>query len=333
MASLVNNGTRPHPTGLVPAPQKARVFAIVGPTAVGKTETGVRLAEQIGAEIVSIDSGAVYRGMDLGTAKPSPDQLERVPHHMIDVAPPSASVTVAQFQATARIAIEDILGRGLRPLLVGGSGLHFRAVVDSLEFPPTDPAVRARLTGLCERTGGPESLYSELRRADPDAALQIDPANHRRIVRALEVIEVTGRRFSDFGLRWKSYESIYDLWVAGMTVGRSTLDALINERVDHMFGAGLVEEVRALEVSGYRGSLTSVQALGYAQVLAYLDGRVTMSQAIQETKNKTRRFARRQLTWFKADPRVKWFESDPAGLAEYLAGAVDVEASYASGLS
>jgi len=192
--------------------------------------------------------------------------------------------------------------------------------------------VRARLIAFSEQAGGPESLYSELQRVDPDAAVQIEPANVRRVVRALEVIEVTGRKFSDFGKRWKSYDSIYDLSVAGMTAPRSSLDRLINDRVEHMFAAGLVEEVRALEASGYRGSLTSVQALGYAQVLAYLDGRVTMSQAMQETKNKTRRFARRQLTWFKADPRVKWFESDPAGLAEHLTGCVDFEASYGRGL-
>lgn len=259
----------------------------------------------------------VYRGMDIGTDKPSPEDLDRVPHHLVDAVDPSHTLTVAEFREMARRAIEDILDRGRTPLLVGGSGLYFRAMVDPLEFPGTDPAVRSRLE-LEARGRGGAGLHGRLQAADPVAAERIEPTNVRRIVRALEVMELTGRPFSSFRTAWDEYRSIYDLAVAGLTWPRPELDRRIGARVDSQIARGLVEEVKGLEAGGFRGSLTSVQTLGYAQVLDYLDGRCSLEQAVEETKRRTRRLARRQLTWFGADPRVVWFEADPAGAAAHL---------------
>lgn len=300
-----------------------RVLALVGPTAAGKSALALEVAGALGAEIVSIDSAAVYREMDVGTDKPSPEDRARVPHHMIDVVDPSHTLTVSEFQRMARDAIDDILSRGRTPLLVGGSGLYFRAVVDPLEFPGTDPQVRA---GLERAAGAGEgALHRKLRDVDPEAAERIAPANVRRIVRALEVIEITGRRFSSFRTAWDEYASLYALRVAGLTRPREELNRRIDRRVAEMIARGLVEEVKALEAAGCRASLTSVQALGYAQILRYLDGLISLEEAIDETKRRTRKFARRQLTFLRADPRVRWFESDPAKAAAHLAGVREAE--------
>lgn len=275
------------------------------------------IAATVGAEIVSIDSTMIYRGMDIGTDKPSPEQLASVPHHLVDVVDPNETVTVAQFQRWAREAIESVLGRGKMPLLVGGSGLYFRAVVDRLEFPRTDPELRARLSEL---DASPESLHGRLASMDPQAAASIDPANVRRTVRALEVITLTGRRFSSFHTEWDRYESIYDLKVVGLELPREDLDARIEQRVDRHLAAGLLDEVRCLTGRGLRTSSTSVQALGYAQLIAYLDGQISMEEARLRIINRTRRFARRQWSWFRADPRVRWFLSDLSGAASHLVG-------------
>lgn len=293
------------------------VLAVVGPTAAGKSGLAVEMAELLGAEIVSVDSAVVYRGMDVGTDKPSAEALARVPHHLVDVVDPSHTMTVAEFQGRARAAIADILGRGRTPLLVGGSGLYFRAVVDALEFPGTAPDVRARLESEAEDVGG-EVLFERLRSLDPAAAMRMEPANVRRTVRALEVIELTGRPFSSFRTAWDEPRSLYQLTVAGLTHPRPELGRRIDARVDAQIERGLVDEVRRLVAAGFRSSLTSVQALGYAQVLAFLDGEASLEEAVAETKRRTRRYARRQLSWFGADPRVEWFESEPEGLVRCL---------------
>jgi tRNA dimethylallyltransferase len=272
---------------------------------------------RINAEIVTIDSATVYRGLDIGTDKPTFEDLARVRHHLVDVVDPSTTLSVAEFQKLARDAIDDVSGRGVNPLLVGGSGLYFRAVVDPLEFPGTDREVRAELE-LEAVEAGPAALYERLTELDPEAAGRIDPANARRTIRALEVIKLTGRRFSSFRTGWDDYRSIYDLKVAGISWPRAEMDRRIDERVDSYVAKGLVEEVKALETAGLRDSLTSVQALGYAQLLKYLDGEISLDRAIEEIKRRTRRFARRQLTWFRADPRVRWFESDPDGAVRFL---------------
>jgi tRNA dimethylallyltransferase len=306
------------------------VLALVGPTAAGKSALALDVAPAIDAEIVSIDSAMVYRGMDIGTDKPSAAELARVPHHLVDVVDPGQTLSVAEFQRMGRRAVEDILARGKRPLLVGGSGLYFRAIVDALEFPPTHPEVRRRLESRAAEEGALE-LHEHLAEADPEAAAAIDPANVRRTVRALEVIEITGRRFSTFRRAWEDYRSIYPLVVAGLTFESAELSRRIGTRVDSQIGRGFVEEVRRLERAGFRASLSSAQVLGYAQLLAHLDGRLSLEEAVADTKTRTRRLARRQLTWFRADPRVVWFEGDPTGARDLLVRSARMELAPGAG--
>lgn len=287
-----------------------RVGAIVGATAVGKTDLALSVAEEIGAEIVSIDSMQVYRGMDIGTAKPSARDRGRAPHHVIDIFDPSRDVTVAEFQALARDAIADITRRGRLPLLVGGSGLYYRAVVDDLTFPPSEPIVRSRLEMEAEELGA-ETLHQRLSALDPAAAAKIDPGNARRTVRALEVVELTGRPFSD-NTSWERYESIYALTVFGLTRDREVLYERIAERVRRMLDEGLIEEARTIARHGL--SRTARQALGYRQIL---DEKATAPDDVFEgIVAATRRFARRQESWFRADPRIEWLDaSDPRSRA------------------
>lgn len=295
------------------------MLALVGPTASGKSRLAVEVSLRLGAEIVSIDSTAVYAGMDIGTDKPSRSDRRAVPHHMVDMFPADRTVTVAEFRDVARAAIDGIQSRRRIPLLVGGSGLHFRAVVDPLEFPGTDREVRRKLVAQAQAMGA-RALFDRLAAVDPEAAARMDPANLRRTVRALEVLEVTGRTFSSFRSSWDSFDSIYDLRVAGLTLARPELDRRINERVESQLQRGLLGEVKSLRAAGIERSLTSVQALGYAQLLAHLDGEISLEDAVTEIKSRTRRFARRQLTWFRADPRIRWFEDDPEGASGYLEG-------------
>lgn len=262
---------------------------------------------------MSIDSAAIYRGMDVATAKPTLAERQQIPHHMIDIAEVGETVTVAQFQMLARQCIADIEGRGATPLLVGGSGLYFRAVVDPLKFPGTDARVRSELESEAQALGG-VALHERLVKLDPEAAGRIEVANVRRVVRALEVISMTGTRFSAFRDAWDVHESIYDLSVVGLRVDREELDRRINARVDEYVAGGILDEVRALDADGLRRSTTSVQALGYAQSLAFLDGHLTFEEAVDEIKRRTRKFARRQVTWFNQDPRIQWF--DDAGSAQ-----------------
>jgi len=295
-----------------------RVLAIVGPTAAGKTALSLEVAEALDAEVVSMDSTMVYRGMDIGTDKPSPADLRRVRHHLVDVLEPSHTLTVAQFQSLARAAVADVLARGRLPLLVGGSGLYFRAVVDPLEFPGTDPLVRTRLEREAQQQGA-VALYERLEALDPEAASHIDPPNARRTIRALEVLETTGRLFSSFRTSWEEPRSLYDLTVIGLTEPRPELHRRIEARVESQVARGLVAEVeRLVREERLRDSATAVQALGYAQILAHLDGRLSLHEAIEQIKGRTRRFARRQMAWFRADPRVTWFTSDAPGAAAHL---------------
>jgi tRNA dimethylallyltransferase len=281
---------------------RPRVVALVGPTAVGKTALSVDLAEALGAEIVSLDSMQLYRGMDIGTDKAAPEMRERVPHHLIDLFEPEHDVTVAEFQALGRAAIEDISSRGRVPLLVGGSGLYFRALVDDLEFPPRSDEVRRRLEDELD-ISGPEALYNRLASLDPLAAGRIEPRNARRIIRALEVIELTGKPFSDNDA-WDRYESRYDLQVLGLERERDELYARIGSRVDRMLATGLVEE--ALDLRDRLGR-TARQALGYKQILDAPEGPPDSWRA--EIVRATKRLARRQGSWFRADPRVRWLDA------------------------
>ncbi|MBK5228305.1 MAG: tRNA (adenosine(37)-N6)-dimethylallyltransferase MiaA [Actinobacteria bacterium] len=281
-----------------------RVAAIVGPTAAGKTALSLELAERTGAEIVSLDSMQAYRGMDIGTAKPGPEELGRVLHHMIDVSDPATEVTVAEFRNLARSSIDDIASRGRLPLLVGGSGLYFRAVVDDLRFPPRSADLRRRLETEADDLGA-GALHDRLAGVDPVAASRIEPGNIRRTIRALEAIELTGALFSEFDSSWESYQSLYDLRVVGLRRDRPELYRRISERAEEMLAAGLRAEAEALADRGL--SRTARQALGYRQVLE-MPG-APEDEVLAAIVRATKRFARRQEAWFRADPRVLWLDA------------------------
>jgi tRNA dimethylallyltransferase len=287
------------------------LLALVGPTAIGKTDLSLVLASALDAEIVSIDSMLVYRGMDIGTAKPSPGERARLPHHLIDVAEPSEPFSVARFQGAAREAIDQIAAHGHSAFLVGGSGLYFRAVVDDLEFPGTDPATRSDLERLAEGLG-PARMDERLAARDPVAAARIDPGNVRRTVRALEVPAITGRAFSTFAQAWERYDADA-VRAAGLRMPRDALNARIEARVRSMLDGGWLEEVRSLVERGFGGWLTSTQAIGYAELARHLRGDMTLEAATEATVKRTGNLARRQMAWFRRDPRIRWFDVDERG--------------------
>lgn len=283
-----------------------RVIAVVGPTAAGKSELSLRLSLALNGEVVNADSMQLYAGMDIGTAKLTPAQRRGVPHHLLDIWDVRRTANVAGYQHLAREAIAGIGGRGRLPVLAGGSGLYVRAALDNLEFPGTDPVVRERLEAeLAAR--GPASLHDRLAALDPAAAAVILPSNGRRIVRALEVIEVAGHPFT---AALPSYESRYPGVQIGLRVDRDELDRRIAERTWLMWREGFVDEVARLERAGLREGKTASRALGYAQVLRLLAGECTEDDARAQTILATRRFARRQESWFRRDPRIIWL---PAG--------------------
>jgi tRNA dimethylallyltransferase len=299
--------------------------SIVGPTAAGKTDLAIAVAERLGAEIVSVDSTTVYRGMDVGTAKPTPAQRARVPHHLLDVAEPSEAFTVARYQELARRAITDIVGRGRTVLLAGGSGLYVRALVDELVFPPTDPAVRAELEREASVVGA-RGLHGRLAEIDLPAAERIEPGNVRRTVRALEVAEVTGKPFSSFATAWERYP-LGRVRAAGIDVPRPAFYERIERRVREQLDHGLLDEVEGLRRRGLSGWLTAGRTIGYAEFARHLEGELTLEAAVAQTVKRTKALARRQLAWFRRDPRIRWFEAgdaDGAALAdeltEYLRG-------------
>jgi tRNA dimethylallyltransferase len=292
------------------------LLALVGPTASGKTEAGIAIAEVLDAEIVSVDSTTIYRGMDVGSAKPTPAQRARVRHHLVDVADPDESFTVARYQRLASAAVDDIHSRGRRVLLVGGSGLYFRAIADVLSFPPTDADTRADLEREAAVVGA-EPLHRRLRAFDPDAAGRIVPGNVRRTIRALEVATLTGRRFSEFATDWEAYP-VGRVRAAGIDVPRDVLVRRIRERVRRQLDGDLVLEVRGLRERGLDRSLTARQAIGYAEVSRHLAGECSLEEAEALIVKRTKALARRQVAWFRRDPRVRWFRTDERGASGVL---------------
>jgi len=282
-------------------------LALVGPTASGKSVLALHLAQQLGdVEIVSIDSMQVYRGMDVGTAKATTTERAAVTHHMIDVADPGDDFSVARFQAEARAAVADIEGRGRRALLVGGTGLYVHAVIDDLRFPGEDLALRAELEAATKAPGGVARAYTELRQLDPIAAARIDPHNARRIVRALEVMRLTGERFSSFGAGVAAFgTTAFPVLLTGLWLPRAVLAQRIDARTEAMRRGGLIGEVAAL-VAGPGLSRTARQAIGYREVLGHLEGTTGVDEAFAMTGRRTRSFARRQRMWFRRDPRITW---------------------------
>ncbi|MGH2682744.1 MAG: tRNA (adenosine(37)-N6)-dimethylallyltransferase MiaA [Actinomycetota bacterium] len=288
------------------------LLALVGPTASGKTEASLELAGRLGAEIVAVDSMVVYRGMDVGTAKPTLEQRAAVPHHLIDVADPAEPFSVARFQVLSRDALEAIRSRGHLALLVGGSGLYFRAVVDDLVFPGTDPATRAGLEREAAALG-PARMHARLREADPAAAAKIEPGNVRRTVRALEVAALTGRPFSHFSETWERLPP-GRVRAAGIRLAPAILGERIKARVRRMIEEeGLVEEVRSLLDGGLGRFLTSSQAIGYLEVAEHLRGAISLDEAARRAERRTKALARRQMAWFRRDPRIRWFDGGTEG--------------------
>ena len=281
-----------------------RTIIICGATATGKSDLAVALAQEIGAEIVNADSMQVYQGMDIGTAKLSHAERGGITHHLLDVLTVKQDSTVAWYQELARKTIDEIHSRGRDAIIVGGTGLYIKAIVDDLNFPDTDPVIRSRLE-LEAIEQGPAALFQRLEKLDPAAALAIDRANTRRIIRALEVIEITGQPFTANLPREESSRYPAALHF-GLSQDRESLDIRVSNRVESMWESGLIAEVETLVGQGLREGVTAQKALGYAQVLQMLDGVLTSDQAQEETKRVTRQYIRRQDTWFSRDSRLHW---------------------------
>ncbi len=295
------------------ATERPTVIAVVGPTAVGKTDVAEHLALALGGEYVSADSMQVYRGMDIGTAKPARD-IRRAPYHCIDLADPGEPYSAALYQRDARSAIDDIALRGMVPILCGGTGLYVRAALDDWEFPAGDlvtPA-RSRLEALAEELG-PVGLHDHLAAIDPASAAHIHPNNVRRVIRALEMAE-QGASYAEQADRFSARVSWYPTAMLGLTMERTALYERIDARVDAMIDAGLAAEVAGLLSAGYREALTAAQAIGYKELVPVLEGECTLAEAAAAIKQATRRYAKRQLTWFRGDPRIQWL--DVTGLSD-----------------
>ena len=293
------------------------IITVVGATATGKSDLALDLADRLGGEIINTDSMQFYRGMDIGTAKLPVDERRGIPHHLIDILDVTEEANVQDFQARARAAIADIRERGLRPILVGGSGLYVRAAVDHMEFPGTDPQVRARLEA--EVATDRWALHQKLRELDPKAAEKITVNDQRRIVRALEVIELTGRPFS---AQLPDYQEVESTIHLGLSMDRAILHERIATRVHLMWEHGWVDEVIRLLDAGLAEGKTASRAIGYAQIQRHLAGELTAAEAKEETTIRTRQFARRQDTWFRRDPRIHWIDGSSADPEQNLAAAL-----------
>ena len=287
---------------------KAPLICIVGPTAVGKTEIAIQLAQQLDAEIVSLDSRQIYREMDIGTAKPTPDQRGAVPHHLIDCVDVDQPFSVAEYQRLADAAITQIRERDKRTMAVGGAGLYFRGLIDGLfDGPGADAEIRAKLQRAADALGN-IALHERLRQCDPEAADRVHPNNLVRVIRALEVYELTGKPISALQRQWTMDEPRYPFRAFGLDMPREALYRRIEDRVDLMVEAGLVEEVKGLLDRGYPRNCVAMQSFGYKELIDYVDGLRRLDEAIALLKQNTRRFAKRQLTWFRNDPRIEWLD-------------------------
>ena len=291
---------------------------VVGATATGKSDLALDIAERINAHVINADSMQLYRGMDIGTAKVPPADRRGIPHHLMDVVDVRRDVSVAWYQETARKVIDETLASGRSAVVVGGTGLYVKSILDDLRFPDTDPVIRARLELEATQIGG-DALHRRLAQLDPAAALAIPKENQRRVIRALEVIEITGEPFTANLPREGTSLSRYpEAKQFGLSTSRSGLDLRIEERVDRMWEMGLVEETRHLVELGLREGRTARAALGYAQILRFLDGEISEEQAREATKIATRQYARRQETWFKRDDRIHWISEGRDRLSEVL---------------
>ena len=301
-------------------------LCLLGPTAVGKTEIAIQLAQRLDAEIVSIDSRQIYRQMDIGTAKPTPEEQRAARHHLIDCVDISEAFSVADYQSLVDVAITDIQNRDKQVLLVGGAGLYFRAIVDGLfEGPGADPSLRKRLEEEAAQFGV-DALHKRLQTCDPESAERIHPNNLVRVIRALEVYELTGTPMSELQQQWHPEKQRYPFIAFGLTMPRALLYRRIEQRVDVMLANGLIAEVESLLAAGHARDSVALQSFGYRELIAYLDGDCTYLEAISQLKQNTRRFAKRQLTWFRKDTRIEWLdrESTPDIVTSVLGKIEDI---------
>jgi tRNA dimethylallyltransferase len=297
------------------------LLAIVGPTASGKTPLSLLVAERLNGEIVSADSRQIYRHLDVGTAKPTREQRASIPHHIVDMLEPSEEYTAGIFGKEARDVIVRIVGRGKVPIVVGGSGLYVRAVIDGLfEGPGKDPELRSQLEEKL-RALGPDALLEELRRVDPRSAVRMTTAKPRPVIRALEVYYATGKPLSEFHAEQRTQPPFHVTQV-GLVWERQTLYARINERVDRMVERGLVAEVQRLLQSGYDERLNSLNSVGYKEIISHLRGEISLERAVEQIKQNTRNFAKRQMTWFRTDQRIDWLTLDADSNLDEVARAI-----------
>lgn len=326
---IAGNGKIESSDGLLEA-TKEKVIVLIGPTAVGKTKLSIELAKTLNAEIISGDSMQVYRGLDIGTAKITMEEAEGIPHHLIDIKEPDEPFSAAEFQDLVRKEITKIHSRGKIPLIVGGTGLYIQSVIYDYHFTEekSDFTIREQLEELVEKEGI-DFLYNRLKKIDQESAEQIHPNNVRRVIRALEIYETTGKTKSEY-LHNQSKQLIYDVALIGLTMEREELYKRINNRVDSMMEAGLLQEVKALFDKGIR-DCSSIQAIGYKELYAYLDGKITLEDAVNQLKQNSRRYAKRQLTWFRNKMDVKWFKVTDTSFAKnleeilkYIAGKLQI---------
>lgn len=303
---------------------KAKLLVLVGPTAVGKTELSLELAQQFGCEIISGDSMQVYRGMDIGTAKATPEERSRVPHHLIDIRDPDEGYSVSEFQSMCSTLIKEIHERGRLPFIVGGTGLYIESVCYEFQFSEADQdeAFRLEMTAYGEKHGF-QALHERLRQIDPERAAHIHPNDARRIIRALEIYQRTGKTPTEF-LQGQKKQTPYELCIIGLTMDRQQLYRRIEQRIDRMIEEGLVEEVKRLRQKGYGRNLISMQALGYKEMMAYLEGEMTFDDAIELLKRDTRRFAKRQLSWFRRMKDIHWLDVTEKNFSEHLESIHDI---------
>ncbi|WHY02558.1 tRNA (adenosine(37)-N6)-dimethylallyltransferase MiaA [Neobacillus sp. DY30] len=313
---------------------KQKLLVIIGPTAVGKTKLSIELAKLYNGEIISGDSMQIYRSMDIGTAKIKPEEMEEIPHHLIDIKEPDESFSVAEFQQLVREKITDIASKGKLPIIVGGTGLYIQSVIYDYQFSeaPADEAFRLQLEERAKEIGN-EALHQELTKVDPESASQIHPNNVRRVIRALEIFHCTGKIMSDYQNNQQP-DLLYETALIGLTMEREKLYERINMRVDMMIAEGLLDEVSMLHKQGLR-DCQSIQAIGYKEIYDYLDGKVSLEIAVENLKQNSRRYAKRQLTWFRNKMEVKWFDmTDVVNLSKkiteishYIEGKLQVKSN------
>ncbi|MBO8177009.1 MAG: tRNA (adenosine(37)-N6)-dimethylallyltransferase MiaA [Bacillus sp. (in: Bacteria)] len=314
--------------------EKQKLVVLIGPTAVGKTKLSIELAKRFNGEIISGDSMQIYKGMDIGTAKITKEEMEGIPHHLIDIKEPTESFSVAEFQTLVRDKINEIHNRHHLPMIVGGTGLYIQAVIYDYQFAdsPGDENFRNQLEERIKKEGN-LSLYEELKRIDPESATSIHPNNVRRVIRALEIFHTTGKTMTEY-IRNQQQELLYDVVIIGLTMEREKLYERINRRVDLMMEQGLLDEVKRLYDAKIR-DVQSIQAIGYKELYEYLDGRLSLEEAVEQLKQNSRRYAKRQLTWFRNKMDVHWFDLTDEALYEkkineisdFIAGKLQIKSN------